>query len=68
MLRPYNGRNPACSEPLALALCNEAFLIRGLGFDHEFMDVAPEPVFAWFEGADDGVFGGVKVLGGVLVF
>jgi hypothetical protein len=37
-------------------------------FKHEFVDVTPHPVFAWFEGADDGMFGGVEVLGGVLIF
>jgi hypothetical protein len=40
-----------------------------LGFvEHEFVDVAPHPGFAGFEGAHDGVFGGVEVFGGVLVF
>lgn len=34
---------------------------------HQFVDVAPAPVFTWLERADDGVIGGVKVLGGVPV-
>jgi len=36
--------------------------------EHQFIDVAPAPGFARLEGAHDGVFGGMKVLGGVLVF
>jgi hypothetical protein len=36
--------------------------------EHQLVDVAPHPVFAGFERADDGVFGGVKVLGGVFIF
>jgi hypothetical protein len=37
-------------------------------FKHKFVDVAPHPVFAGFERADDGMFGGVEMLGGVLIF
>ncbi len=36
--------------------------------EHYFIDVAPAPVFAAFDGLHDGVFGGVEVFGGVLVF
>jgi hypothetical protein len=43
--------------------------LRELGeVDLEFVDEAPAPVFAGFEGAHDGVLGAVEVLGGVLVF
>jgi hypothetical protein len=37
-------------------------------FEHEFVHVAPHPIFAGLDGADDRVLGGVKVLGGVLIF
>jgi hypothetical protein len=34
----------------------------------ELVDVAPSPVFTGFKRSHDGVIGGVKVLGGVLIF
>jgi hypothetical protein len=37
-------------------------------FEEDLIDIAPDPVLARFEGLDDGVVGGMKVLGGVLVF
>jgi hypothetical protein len=33
-----------------------------------FIYVAPSPIFAGFERLHDGMFGGVKMLGGMLVF
>jgi hypothetical protein len=38
-----------------------------LGFEHDFVGVAPHPVFARLDGLNDGVFGFVEVFGGVLV-
>jgi hypothetical protein len=37
-------------------------------FKHYFIDVTPHPIFAGLDGADNGVLGGVEMLGGVLVF
>jgi hypothetical protein len=34
----------------------------------QLIDVAITPVFPWLEGAHDGMFGGMKVLGSVFVF
>jgi len=36
--------------------------------EFEFVDEAPAPGFAGFDGFHDGVLGGMKMLGGVLVF
>jgi hypothetical protein len=36
--------------------------------EFEFVDEAPAPGFAGFEGLHDGVLGGMKMFGGVLVF
>jgi hypothetical protein len=41
---------------------------RSVFFEHDFVDVAPIPAFAGFQGLDDGVFAGVEVFGGMLVF
>jgi len=35
--------------------------------EHDLIDVAPAPVFAWLEGLDDWVFGRMEVFGRVLV-
>ncbi len=34
---------------------------------HDFIHVAPDPVFSWLEGLYDRMLRGVKVLGGVFV-
>jgi len=36
--------------------------------EHDLIDVAPAPVFAWLEGLDDRVIGRMEVFGRVLVF
>jgi len=36
--------------------------------EHDLIDVAPAPVFAWLEGLDDRVIGRMEVFGGVLCF
>jgi hypothetical protein len=38
-----------------------------LGLEHQLVDVAPEPIFARFDGLDDGVLRRAEMLGGVLV-
>ena len=35
---------------------------------HDVIDIAPDPGLSWFNGADQGMFRRVEVLGGVLVF
>jgi hypothetical protein len=47
---------------------NQPLHAKKLGFEHDFVGVAPHPVLAGFDGLDDGVFGFVEVFGGVLVF
>jgi hypothetical protein len=34
----------------------------------DFIDVAPTPIFARLDGLNDGVFGGVEMFRGVLIF
>ena len=36
-------------------------------FEHQFVYVAPAPIFSGFEGLNDGVLAVMKMLGGVLV-
>lgn len=37
-------------------------------FEHELVDIAPHPVFTRFKRANDGVFNGVEMFCGVLIF
>jgi hypothetical protein len=39
-----------------------------LGFEHHFIDVAPEPILAGLNGLNNRMFRSMKMLGGVLVF
>ena len=39
-----------------------------LEVDHKLVNVAPAPALAGLDGTHDRVFGGVEMLGGVLVF
>jgi hypothetical protein len=36
--------------------------------EFDFVDVAPAPIFAGFDGAHDGVFGSVEMFCGVFIF
>jgi hypothetical protein len=38
------------------------------GFEHDFVEVAPHPVFAGLDRLDNRVLGVVKVFGGVFIF
>jgi hypothetical protein len=35
--------------------------------EHDLVEVAPHPIFAWFDGTDDRMFDRVKMLGGMFV-
>ena len=54
-------------EPVVLDLCPATGSISSVGLDKRLVDVAPTPIFALFERLDDGVGGGMEMLGGVFV-
>ena len=45
-----------------------SFRLQLPGLQLHFVDVAPTPILAGFEGPHDGVPGGMEMLGSVLVF
>jgi len=41
--------------------------VHSVSFKHNFVDVAPKPIFAWFDGLYDGVLSRAEMLAGVFV-